>query len=106
MTAMIYCPFPDRDTARAAANALLDRKLIACANLLGPIESIFEWQGERGSGEEFGVIFKTDATRLEAAIQCLEQLHPYDTPAILGWRCDAAPEATQAWLGLLRQGEV
>lgn len=104
MSALIWCPFPDRDSARAAARTLLDEKLIACANLLGPIESIFDWQGERGSAEEIGALFKTNEDLLDRAITRLEVLHPYDTPAILGWRCDSAADGTRAWLGLLGQG--
>ena len=101
MTALIYCPFPDRESARNAASRLLDEKLIGCANLLGEVESLFEWQGERGSERELGVLFKTDERLLDNAIERLGALHPYDTPAIVGWRCDAAHPATREWLGAL-----
>ncbi|MFZ9394638.1 MAG: divalent-cation tolerance protein CutA [Erythrobacter sp.] len=104
MTALIWCPFPDREAARAAANALLDLKLVGCANLVGPIESIFDWQGARETAEEIGVLFKTDAELLDRAIARLEQIHPYATPAIMGWRCDAAADSTRAWLSLLGEG--
>jgi periplasmic divalent cation tolerance protein len=56
------------------------------------------WQGKHRDGET-GVLMKTDATMLERAIARLEALHPYETPAILGWRCDATTPATAAWLG-------
>ena len=101
MSALVYCPFPDREAARAAANTLLDRKLIACANLLGEVESIYSWNGERGDSFEIGALFKTSAALLDDAIQCLAEIHPYDTPAIMGWRCDSVSEATAAWLGEL-----
>lgn len=103
MSALIWCPFPDRDSARQTASLLLDEKLIACANLVGEMESVFEWNGERDSAAETGVLFKTDASLLDAAVERLAALHPYDTPAIMGWRCDAASEATHAWLGELRR---
>lgn len=105
MSALIWCPFPDRNSARVAANTLIDEGLIACANLLGPVESIFEWDGKRDTGEEIGVLFKTDASRLDETVERLELLHPYDIPAIMGWRCDAVPQATRSWLGLLGQGD-
>lgn len=98
MSALIYCPFPDRDTAREVAATLLDERLIACANILGPIESLFVWEGVRGEAEEIAVQFKTDAAALEVAIARLGVLHPYDAPAILGWLCDAAHPATAQWL--------
>lgn len=41
MAAMIWCPFPDRDHARSVAKTLLEENLIACANILGPMESLY-----------------------------------------------------------------
>ena len=97
--ALIWCPFPDRECAREIAGRLLDQKLIACANILGGIEAIFEWKGERSSGAEVAVLFKTMTSRLDEAISRLGELHPYDTPAIVGWSCDAAHPSTLEWLG-------
>ena len=103
MSALIYAPFPDRDSARAVAIQLLDEKLIACANLMGGVESIYEWNGERGESREIGVLFKTEASLLAHAVTRLEALHPYETPAVLGWKCDAAGTATAAWLGSIQR---
>jgi periplasmic divalent cation tolerance protein len=83
---------------------LLDEKLIACANLLAEVESIFEWDGQRGTEAEIGVLLKTDQSILDQAVERLGALHPYDTPAILGWKCDAAHGTTQAWLRALGVG--
>lgn len=97
--ALVWCPFPDADTARAAAKSLLDERLVACANIFPAIQSLFDWQGERGEGTETGMLLKTDAALLDRAIARLAALHPYAEPAILGWRCDAATPGTAAWLG-------
>jgi periplasmic divalent cation tolerance protein len=97
-SALVWCPFPDTETARAAADALLDDGLIACANLLGTIESRFVWDGARAVGSEVGVLFKTTTDKLDDVIERLGELHPYDTPAIIGWHADAAHPATEAWL--------
>ena len=97
--ALIWCPFPDRSVAEAMSVEMLDERLVACANILGPIRSLFIWQGEHGEAEEFGVLFKTDAARLDRAVARLAELHPYDCPAISGWRCDAATPGVLAWLG-------
>lgn len=96
--ALIWCPFPDRDAAREAAARLLDEKLIACANILPTIESIFEYEGRCESETECAAIFKTTDQRTEEAIAMLGKLHPYDTPAILSWTCDEAHPATLDWL--------
>lgn len=96
--ALVWCPFPDSDNARAVAGQLLDERLIACANILGAIESHFVWEGSRSSGTETAVLFKTTADQLSAVVARLGVLHPYDTPAITGWQCDATHPATMAWL--------
>lgn len=95
--ALIWCPFPDDASARSAASALLDERLIACANLMPGMESLFAWQGARDGARETGALFKTTAALREAAMQRLRELHPYDTPAITGWTVEAEA-ATLAWL--------
>lgn len=95
--ALIWCPFPDPDSARQAARMLLDQRLIACGNIVPGVQSLFCWGGERGENAECGLLCKTTAARLRAAMAQLRALHPYDTPAILGWKVHA-DEDTLAWL--------
>lgn len=99
--AMVWCPFPDGEAAAVAAKTLLDERLIACANVLPAMHSLFEWNGERGEATEVAMLLKTDAALLDSAIARVAQLHPYREPAVIGWRCDAAHPATAAWLGAL-----
>ena len=99
--ALIWCPFPDPGTAAATAKMLLDERLVACANILPAMLSLFEWNGERGEATEAGALFKTDAALLDRAMARLAEEHPYDEPAILAWRCDAASAGTAAWLRAL-----
>ncbi|MXO75398.1 divalent cation tolerance protein CutA [Altererythrobacter aerius] len=101
MSALIWCPFPDEGAAATAATVLLDERLIACANLLGTVRSLYEWDGQRGDTRETAVLFKTDAALLDRAVARIAELHPYDAPAVMGWRCDAAAPATAGWLGKL-----
>ena len=95
--ALIWCPFPDHDAANAAVGKLLDEKLVACANVLPGVTSLFAWNGGREESAECGVLLKTTAALLDAAMTRLSELHTYDTPAIAGWLV-AAPAATLAWL--------
>jgi periplasmic divalent cation tolerance protein len=94
--ALVWCPFPDVESARAAADALLDDRLIACANILGSIESRFVWDGARATGSEIAVLFKTTPERLDDVVERLGELHPYDTPAIIGWQADTAHPVTSS----------
>lgn len=101
--ALIWCPFPDRESAILASNSLLDEGLIACANILADMTSLFSWDGERSEANETGVLLKSNEALLASAIARLSELHPYEAPAIVGWRCDGANAATVAWLGGLKR---
>jgi periplasmic divalent cation tolerance protein len=98
VAALVWCPCPDAETARRLATVVLEEGLIACANILPGIESVFKWDGGVSSAAEVAVMFKTTADRSDELVLRLGQLHPYDTPAILGWTCDAAHPATLDWL--------
>ena len=98
MTALIWSPFADEASAEAAAGQLLDERLIACANILPPMRSIYTWEGERNEAVEVGVLFKTDAAVLDLATARLAEIHPYEAPAILGWRTGTAAAPTSDWL--------
>lgn len=99
MSALVWSTFADETDAERAANTLLDEGLIACANLFPGVRSIYRWNCERGEGREVGALFKTDARMLDRAVARLSELHPYDTPAIVGWHVDAAAPETAEWLG-------
>lgn len=97
--AMGWCPFPDTASAEAVIATLLDERLIACANIVPGLISHYLWNGERASAQEVGVILKLNERTMERCVTRLKELHPYDEPAILAWRCDAASEGTVRWLG-------
>lgn len=99
--ALIWCPFGNEEAAAEAARQLLDERLIACANLVPGMRSLYVWRGERGEARECGALFKTEARLLDKAIARLAAIHPYETPAIAGWRTDATPPSTAEWLGEL-----
>ncbi|WP_336979090.1 divalent-cation tolerance protein CutA [Altererythrobacter fulvus] len=96
--ALIWSPFASEEDAAAAATILLDEGLIACANLMPAVRSLYQWLGERGDSRECGVLFKTEAGLLARAIARLEEIHPYDAPAIVGWEADRCGTATAGWL--------
>jgi periplasmic divalent cation tolerance protein len=99
--ALIWSPFENEEAAATAASQLLDEGLIACANILPGVRSFYLWQGQRGEARECGALFKTEAGLLDKAVARLAAIHPYETPAIAGWRADATAPATAAWLGEL-----
>ncbi|MXO65609.1 divalent-cation tolerance protein CutA [Altericroceibacterium endophyticum] len=96
--ALIWCPFENAQDARQAARILLSEGLVACANIMPDMQSLYIWEGEQGEAQECGALFKTAPASLITAIARLEEIHPYDTPAIIGWNADETTPATRSWL--------
>ncbi len=86
---MLYVTWPDAQTAEAAARSLLEQKLIACANILPGLGSLYWWDGVIERSEEALMILKTRADLAAAARDAIESLHPYETPCITAFAIDA-----------------
>ena len=85
--------FPEIETARRIAQQLVTENLVACANLILAVESIYRWQDKIENAQEALVFFKTTATRYAAFQERLKSLHPYDVPEIICLRIeDGLPE--------------
>lgn len=95
---LVYSLFGSAEQARAVARTLVEERLAACANILGPCTSIYEWQGKAKEGAEVPVLFKTSADRRDALMARIAQLHDYDVPAILALPVDAAHPPFAAWV--------
>ncbi|MEY2480967.1 MAG: periplasmic divalent cation tolerance protein [Verrucomicrobiota bacterium] len=75
--------FPDRETARRIAQELVTAHLVACANIVSQIESLYFWKGKLETSEECLAIFKLSAAVYENFQARLRALHPYDVPEII-----------------------
>jgi periplasmic divalent cation tolerance protein len=69
--------------ARKLAELAVKARLAACGQVLSPITSVYWWQGQVEHAEEWMVVLKTTAGRLEQLIQSLRAEHSYDTPEIV-----------------------
>lgn len=73
----------DRQSAEILAAALVEEQLCACVNIVGPIASVYRWQGKVERSEEFLCIAKTTTTAVAALKLRLPQLHPYEVPELV-----------------------
>lgn len=69
--------------AERISELLLDRKLIACAQISGPITSLYRWKEVPTSATEYSLCLKTTATCTEKVLTLLHQEHPYELPEII-----------------------
>ena len=71
------------EEANVIATALLERRLVACVQIAGPVTSRFWWQGTLDSAAEHVLVAKTTAVRAEAATTLIVETHSYDVPEVL-----------------------
>lgn len=95
---LVYSLFGSDGQARAIARTMVEERLAACANILAPCTSIYEWQGSQAEETEIPVLFKTSADRRDALIARIAQLHDYEVPAILALPVEAAHPPFAAWV--------
>lgn len=88
--------------AKKLAKLLLKRRLIACAQILGPITSSYWWQGNLEEAEEYRISMKTFMTCYEELKATIKENHPYETPEIIATTITKVDEDYLLWM----QGEL
>jgi len=74
---------PSVKEARAIGRRLVEERLVACANILPRIESIFSWQGKICKEAESLMILKTRSARFKRLVKRIKGLHSYSVPEII-----------------------
>jgi len=101
---VITTAFESRVDAETMAAALLKKRLIACAQITGPVSSSYWWQGEIVSSAEYLLVMKSDDSRYKELEQLIGELHPYETPEIIATVITHLSEEYRQWLeGELRR---
>ncbi len=88
---------PTIAAAEELAAALVERRLAACVQITGPIQSVYRWQDSINKDQEFSLCCKTSSGRLTQLIDHLKTQHPYELPEVLVSSVQASPEYAR-WL--------
>jgi periplasmic divalent cation tolerance protein len=84
--------------AKEIAVALVEKRLAACVQIVGPIRSTFRWEGRIQEAEEYLLLCKVPAERLDTAIELIEDLHSYDVPEILAFEVSYGSRSYLDWV--------
>jgi periplasmic divalent cation tolerance protein len=86
------------EEAERIAAALVERRLAACVQTIGPIASRYRWRGEVERAEEWLCLAKTVTTRYAEVEAAIQELHSYDEPEIVATPIVAGSPGYLAWL--------
>ncbi len=96
--AVVLVTTSSREEAEKIAQCLLDERLIACANIIGPITSIFTWEGKTEKAEEHMILLKTRLELFEKLSEKVKALHSYKVPEIIALPIIKGLNAYLEWL--------
>ena len=77
---------------------LVEERLAACVNILGPIRSIYRWEGAVQTADEAAAIFKSEQSQVDAVIERVTALHSYDVPCVVSWPDDKVLREYAEWV--------
>ena len=80
---LVYITVSSADEARKVGKEIVSRRLAACVNILGPIQSMYWWKGNLQEDNEMVVIAKTTAALVPRLIERVKAVHSYEIPCIV-----------------------
>lgn len=95
---VVLVTVPSRDQGGELAELLVGERLAACVNIVGPITSVYRWQGAVSRDEEYLLLIKTTRALYPTLEARVRESHPYDVPEIIALPILAGSEPYLAWL--------
>jgi periplasmic divalent cation tolerance protein len=86
------------DQARNLAQALVERRLAACVNIVSQVESVYRWQGKVETAAEWLLVIKTTTGAFENVRDTIGELHSYDLPECVMLAVDAGSKPYLDWI--------
>lgn len=95
---LVITNLPDQESAKRVAEALISGHLAACVNILAPCTSVYRWQGQVETAQEFPLLIKTLAIHYSKVETAIRQHHPYELPEIVAVPVSAGLPEYFAWI--------
>jgi periplasmic divalent cation tolerance protein len=87
-----------REALERIGRSLLERRLIACLQMVGPIKSLYWWKGSIEDAEEWIGIMKTRPELYDQVEKEIRALHPYDVPEIMAIEAEKVSDSYGKWV--------
>lgn len=79
----VFTTVENRDDADQIAKTLVEKRLAACIQIIGPLTSYFQWRGKLESSQEYLCLIKSREDIYSKLEEAIKRLHPYEVPEIL-----------------------
>jgi len=97
-TLKVQFAIDDAITGEAIVNDLLNQRVIACAQTIGPVTSRYWWHGSINQAQEWLFVCATTADRLDEVVDAIRVRHPYEVPEIVAFEIAGALDAYTDWI--------
>lgn len=88
-----------QEEARKIAQALVERRVAACVNIVPNIESIYRWQGKVETAQEWLLVIKTTGAAFDSVCRTIHELHSYDLPECICLSIEDGSPTYLDWIG-------
>jgi periplasmic divalent cation tolerance protein len=86
--------------AEKIAKFLINKRLAACIQILGPIKSIYRWKGKIEIAKEWVCVIKTRTSLYKKVEAAIKKIHPYEVPEIISVPIALASKDYLKWIKL------
>ncbi len=80
---LVYVTTKDAEEAAMIGRTLVEERLVACANVIDGLRSIYRWEGALCDESEALALMKTTVSRVDQVIDRTKELHSYDCPCVV-----------------------
>lgn len=95
---VVTTSFEKKEDAANLGKQLLQKRLIACAQVSGPVDSLYWWQGKIQQEKEYTLLMKSRQSLWHPLREEVERLHPYDVPEIIATPVSSVSDDYREWL--------
>jgi periplasmic divalent cation tolerance protein len=94
----VYAVFANAEEAERIGRTVVEERLAACVNILGPVRSIYRWNDKVETAEEVAAIFKTHHWQSDNLMERIAAMHSYEVPCVVTWPINKILRAYADWV--------